>query len=240
MVAVIVAGGLALTAVVLLTNRGTGDGGAEGEPIKEAGALDYPRGPHGARLLSDGPLQLEVTIYETGVPPHFRIFAYDAGMKPVAPEQVNLHVELHRLGGRVDRIAFKPQADYLLGEGIVEEPHSFDVKVIAQVAGRRHEWTFSQIEGKVKLPPAQVASAGIVLNTTGPRRMTTIVDMPAQVRADETRLAHVVPRLQGVVISVLKQEGDRVRKGEVMAVLNSRELASADRPSRPGGCSWAK
>jgi cobalt-zinc-cadmium efflux system membrane fusion protein len=44
---------------------------------------------------------------------------------------------------------------------------------------------------------------------------------------DETRSAHVVPRLQGVVTDVLKREGDRVRRGELMAVLNSRELADA-------------
>ncbi len=229
-VAAIVVVGMALTAVILLTKKGSGGPDttdAGGAAVAQAGALNYPRGPHGARLLSDGPLQLEVTIYETGVPPHFRIFPYDAGMKPVAPEEVNLRVELHRLGGRVDSVGFIAQADYLLGQGIVEEPHSFDVKVIAQLAGRRREWTYSQLEGKVRLGRDQVASAGIVIQTAGPRRMVTTVDLPAQVQADETRLAHVVPRLQGVVTNVFKQEGDRVSRGELMAVLNSRELAEA-------------
>jgi cobalt-zinc-cadmium efflux system membrane fusion protein len=140
---------------------------------------------------------------------------------------VTLEVELHRLGGRVDRIRFRPESDYLLGESVIEEPHSFDAKVIAQHAGQRHEWSYAQIEGKVQLGADQVRSAGIVINTVGPRVMITTVELPGEVKADETRFAHVVPRLQGVVTEVFKKEGDRVRKGELMAVLNSRELANA-------------
>ncbi len=219
----IIAVGILLVAVILLTGRN----GGGGEAVAEAGALDYPRGPHGARLLSDGPLQLEMTIYETGVPPHFRIYPFDADLKPVAPREVALQVELHRLGGRVDRISFRPEADYLLGEAVVEEPHSFDVKVIAGRGGRRHQWTYSQIEGKVRLGADQVKSAGIVIKTVGSRLMVTTLDLPGEIKTDETRLAHVVPLLGGVVTGVFKKEGDQVRKGELMAVLNTRELADA-------------
>ncbi|MGI9078305.1 MAG: efflux RND transporter periplasmic adaptor subunit [Gemmatimonadaceae bacterium] len=213
--------GIVLIAVILLPGR-RGDAN-EAEP----GLLDYPRGPHEARLLSDGALQLEMTIYETDVPPHFRVYPFDADLKPIPPKEVQLQVELHRLGGRIDRISFRPEADYLLGEAVVEEPHSFDVRVIAQRDGKRHEWSYAQIEGKVQLGPDQVKSAGIVIDTVGPRVMVTNIELPGEVKADETRFAHVVPRLQGVVTNVLKKEGDRVRKGELMAVLNSRELADA-------------
>ncbi|MGE3959876.1 MAG: efflux RND transporter periplasmic adaptor subunit [Vicinamibacterales bacterium] len=222
-VAIILAVGLALTAVILRTERGDA-GAAETEP---AGALDYPRGPHGARLVSDDGLQVEMTIYETGVPPHFRVYPYDAALKPIPPGEVDLVVELHRLGGRVDRITFTSEADYLRGEAVVEEPHSFDVKVLATRAGRQHTWSYSQIEGKVQLGPDQVKSAGIVIGTAAPRTMQTTIELPGEVKADATRVARVVPRLQGVVTDVLKKAGDRVRRGEVMAVLNSRELASA-------------
>jgi cobalt-zinc-cadmium efflux system membrane fusion protein len=214
-----------LAAISLLWNR---DGSSSGDMAAElAGPLAYPRGPRGARLLSDGPLQLEVTIYETGVAPQFRVYPYDAGLKPVAPGDVQLRIELHRLGGRIDSIGFRPEADYLLGDGVVEEPHSFDVKVIAQMGGQRHEWSYSQIEGKVQLSDEQLASSGIAIDTVGPRRMVTTFELPAQVRANDTRVAHVVPRLRGVVAEVHKQEGDQVQRGELMAVLSSRELADA-------------
>ena len=215
--------GVVLIAVILLTDRRGDASEADAAP----GLLDYARGPHGARLLSDGPLQLEMTIYETGVPPQFRVYPYDADLKPIAPADVTLEVELHRLGGRIDRISFRPEADYLLGEAVIEEPHSFDVKVMGQHAGQRHEWTYAQIEGKVQLGAEQIKSAGIVINTVGPRVMITTLELPGEVKADETRYAQVVPRLQGVVTEVFKKEGDRVRKGELMAVLNSRELANA-------------
>ena len=223
-IATIVGVGIVLTALILWSEPG---GNRGGEASAEAGPLAYPRGPHGGRLLSDGPLQLEVTIYETGVPPQFRVYPLDAGSKPLRPADVHLQIELHRLGGRVDRIAFRPEGDYLIGTSVVEEPHSFDVKVLATHGGRQYQWEYSQIEGKVQLGADQRASAGIVLDTVGPRRMVTTLDLPGEVKADDTRRAHVVPRLQGVVTDVFKQEGDRVRKGELLALLNSRELADA-------------
>lgn len=225
-VAVIIVVGIAAAAAILRTPPATTTSaeGAEGP-----GPLDYPRGPHGARLLADEALQVEMTIYETGVPPHFRIYPYDASQKPIPPTEVNLVVELHRLGGRVDRITFTPEADYLRGNEVIEEPHSFDVKVSATRSGRQHSWSYSQIEGKVQLGADQIKSAGITIATVGAREMTTTLELPGEVKADQTRVAHVVPRLQGVVDQVLKKEGDRVRKGEVIAVMSSRELADAKR-----------
>lgn len=192
-----------------------------------AASADYPRGPRGARLLSADGLQLEVTIYETGVDPHFRIYPYDASLKPLPPSQVTLTVELHRLGDRVDRFSFVPEADYLLGQGIVEEPHSFDVKVIAQFGGRSFDWSFSSIEGKVQLSDATLASTGITIATVGPREITSVLELTGQIVADDTRVAHVVPRLAGVAVTVARQTGDTVRRGDVLAVIHSRELADA-------------
>ncbi|MBI4470281.1 MAG: hypothetical protein HY650_13265 [Acidobacteria bacterium] len=121
---------VAVVGVVLITimiQRGSDEPAPE-DPAEEAGALDYLRGPHGGRFLADGDVQLEVTIYETGVPPHFRVYPYDANRKPIPPRDVQLTIELYRLGGRVDRIGFAPESDYLRGEAVVEEPHSFDVR----------------------------------------------------------------------------------------------------------------
>ncbi len=221
----IVVVGVGATALILRTEPArTEETGADAEG---AGAPDYPRGPHGARLLSDGPLQLEVTIYEDGVPPQFRVYPYDATMTPLPPQDVTLTMELHRLGGRVDRLMFRPEGDYLRGDAIVEEPHSFDVTVAARYSARQHAWAYSQTEGKVKLGPDQLDSAGVTIGTVGPREMVTTLELPGEITADTTREAHVVPRLPGVVLQVLKKEGDRVRRGEVMVVLNSRELADA-------------
>src|SRR3546814_3872060 len=100
-----------------------------------------PEGPHGGRLLTDGPLGLEFTIFENGQEPQFRIYPYWEG-EPLDPGKVNLQINLSRLGGEVDRFTFRPQEDYLAGQGVVEEPHSFDVEVVAPVEGKRSRWTY--------------------------------------------------------------------------------------------------
>lgn len=200
---------------------------AEGGHAKEPGALEYPRGPHGQRLLSSADLQLEMTIFETGVRPHFRVYPYDSAKKPIPPRDVQLSVELHRLGGRVDRIPFVPESDYLRGDAVVEEPHSFDVKVKAERNGRPQDWAYSQIEGKVQLGDDAVKSTGIEIRTVGPRQMVTTLDVPGEIKPDPARIARIVPRLDGVVTQVLKQIGDKVQRGELVVVLSSRELADA-------------
>ncbi len=212
---------VAVTAVLLMRGPTAAPAGGAG------GALDYPRGPHGARLLSADDLQLEVTIYETGVPPHFRVYPYDAAGVPLRPADVTLTIELHRLGGRVDAMRFAPEADYLLGDGVVEEPHSFDVKVVAVRNGRRHEWTYAQIEGKVQLSDEVLTSTGIAIDAVGPRAITSVLELTGQIVADDTRVAHVVPRLTGVAVLVLRRMGDTVRRGDVLAVVHSRDLADA-------------
>ena len=224
-VATILVLGVVLTAVILRSDP-RGVAGEESAP-PVAGALDYPRGPHGARLLSDDGLKLEMTIYETGVPPQFRVYPYDAAGRPIPPNDVTLHVDLHRLGGRVDPIAFRAEADYLLGQAVVEEPHSFDVKVRAERNGRTHQFAYAQIEGKVQLGADQLKSAGVEIAKAGPREMVTTFELPGEITLDATREAHVVPRVQGVVTEVTKKEGDAVKRGDVMAVLSSRELADA-------------
>lgn len=182
------------------------------------------RGPHGGRLLSRDGFALEITIYEQGVPPRFRVYAYE-GDKPLPPEQVKLIVELHRLGDRIDRIRFRKEADYLLGDAVVEEPHSFDVKARAEYAGKTHEFAYSQVEGRVALDPQSLQSAGIEVKTAGPATIETVLELPGEIQFDQNRLAHVVPKVAGVAVEVRKQLGDRVRRGEVIAVLESRELA---------------
>ncbi|MBI4470282.1 MAG: efflux RND transporter periplasmic adaptor subunit [Acidobacteria bacterium] len=70
-------------------------------------------------------------------------------------------------------------------------------------------------------------STGIEIRTVGPRQMMTTIEVPGEIKPVATRVAHVVPRLEGLVIDVLKQAGDTVRRGDLLVVINSRELADA-------------
>lgn len=199
---------------------------ASSEPAAEG--TDYARGPHGGRLLEDGDVQVEVTIYERGIPPQFRIYLYE-GSEALAPADASLRIRLHRLGGRIDDFAFRPEGDYLVGVGVVEEPHSFDVDVVATVRGAEHRWSYSQSEGRVELTDEAVRTSAIGIETAGPGKLRTVLDLPGEIALDADRVAHVVPRTEGVVQEVRKSQGDGVVRGEVMAIIDSRELAEAKR-----------
>ena len=97
---------------------------------------EYERGPHNGRLLRDGDFSLEITIFETGVPPEFRVYPFEYD-QPIAPNSVDLSIELGRLGNQVDPFRFSAQSDSLRGDGVVHEPHSFDVSVSARYSGVR-------------------------------------------------------------------------------------------------------
>jgi membrane fusion protein, heavy metal efflux system len=55
--------------------------------------------------------------------------------------------------------------------------------------------------------------------------MTTEVLLQGSIDAQPDSLGHIVPRMQGVVKEVRKQPGDGVKKGETLAVIESRNLA---------------
>ncbi len=206
--------------------------GEVAKAVPEEGAkADYAKGSHGGRLLGEPGFQVEVTIYERGVPPVFRVYPLADG-KPIAPGDVQLKIDLHRHGNRVDNIGFAPEGDYLLGDKIVEEPHSFEVDVSATYKGTTQTWKYESYEGRVELTDEAVRTSQIKLETVGPAKMRSVTEMPGEVRLNPDKLAYVVPRLSGVIRSVAKNEGDEVKEGEVIAMLDSRELAEMRREVR--------
>lgn len=184
------------------------------------------KGPHGGRLFAEGHFELEVVIFEEGVPPRFRVYCYEEH-KPIDPKEVSVSIELKRLGDRVTRFRFEPKGNLLHSDTVVEEPHSFDAKVIAEHEGKRHEWEFSQIEGRVELGPELAETVGIEVDTAGSQPIRSVLDLPGEVVLNADRVCHVVPRVSGVVSECRKNLGDPVKAGEVVAVIESRDLADA-------------
>lgn len=180
------------------------------------------KGPHGGRLLEDGALAIEVTIFERGVPPQYRVYAYEGGTA-IDPSDVDLTIELARLGGRIDKFRFRKEDDYLLGDAVVEEPHSFDVTVVAARGGKTHRWTYPSYEGRVELSGEAIESSELVIEAAGPTTIKSTVPVYGRVRLSGDRLLRVAPRFSGVVKEVRKRLGDTVSHGDVLAVVESNE-----------------
>lgn len=189
---------------------------------EKAAEADYERGPHNGRMLRDGDFALEVTIFEDGVPPEYRIYAYRDD-KPIPPAQVALTVTLKRLDGELNRFGFRPEKDYLRGDGQVTEPHSFDVAVVARENGRAHRWQYQSYEGRVTFPDAAARAAGIEVENVGPAQIGATLDLVGRVELDPSAKADVGAKFPGRVVSVSGNVGDRVGAGRVLARVESNE-----------------
>ncbi len=212
--------GAGVTAFVLRTAKPAAS--AQSGHGGEAAAPEPAKGTHGGRLLTEGDFEAEVTIFERGVPPEFRVFFYDKN-KPIDPAEVKLTIALHRLGGRVDEIVFAKREDYLLGGREIVEPHSFDVKVIAERGGKMHRWEYDSYEGRTTLIPEAVKNSGIIIEAVGPAKIKTIIKVNGRVLPNEEHMTHVIPRYPGIVKKINKRLGDTVAKDEVVAVVESND-----------------
>ena len=80
-------------------------------------------------------------------------------------------------------------------------------------------------EGVIKLKDSTVKQFGIELAKAQSGNVGLHTELPAEIVLNGDKTAHVVPRIPGVVRSVVKTLGDKVQAGEVLAVIHSRELA---------------
>lgn len=66
---------------------------------------------------------------------------------------------------------------------------------------------------------------GVVFEEVGPGVLDLGFEVPGEIQADPQRLSRVGARFPGVVVSVLRRVGDRVKTGDVLAVVESEHLS---------------
>ena len=88
-----------------------------------------------------------------------------------------------------------------------------------------HEGHDEHEEGVVHLNAAKLRALKLSTATVRHGSLSLTLELPGEVRWNATRVAHVVPRVSGVVREVKVHLGDKVSAGQVMAVIDSRELA---------------
>ena len=212
----------ALAALLLLPLAACGGETAREEAAEGVPAGDYERGPHNGRMLRDEDFAVEVTIFEDGVPPEYRVYAYRDD-KPLAPASVNLTIQLKRLDGEVNTFQFRPEQDYLRGNATVTEPHSFDVSVVAREGGRRHAWQYASYEGRTTITAEAARAAGIEIERAGPANLSETIELVGRVELDPSARAEVGAKFPGRVVSAGPNVGQFVRAGQVLARVESSE-----------------
>lgn len=197
----------------------------EDRPSSAANEASAPRrGPRGGRLFVQDDFALEATIYESGVPPEFRIFA-DWKDRPLDPDSFDVEVRLRRLGQDAEVIRFEPVAEYRRGLAEIVEPHSFVVEISARYEGKSFAFSYAQEEARVHMADAEVERANIEILPAGPRRIAETLKLAGEIQLDRDRLAHVVSPLDGIVVSVHANAGELVERGQLLATISSQALA---------------
>ena len=82
-------------------------------------------------------------------------------------------------------------------------------------------------EGVIPLSAEQIAAAGIKVAAVGPGQLAREVSVPGKVVAAADRMAQIVPKVGGAVTEARKNLGDTVEKGEILALIESREMAES-------------
>ena len=198
-----------------------GQGAAE-KAEGEVAAGDYERGPHRGRMLRDGDFALEITLYEEGPEPLFRLYPY-VNDKPVDPRQVQAAITLSRLGPKTDRFVFTAENDYLASPGVVFEPHSFDVVVTAAHAGTQHRWAYASYEGRTTIAADAARAGGVTVERVGPATLGESLALTGRVEITPEGQAEVHARYPGRVMALNVELGTRVSRGQVIARVESSE-----------------
>ncbi len=98
------------------------------------------------------------------------------------------------------------EGEYTLEENIINDKHDNEPD-----------------EGIVKLTDSQIQEFGIVIGEVDIRTIQLHSDLTGEIIPDPTKVAHLVPRFEGIVREVRKNIGDDVKKDEVIAVIESNE-----------------
>lgn len=183
-------------------------------------AGDYERGPHNGRMLRDGDFALEITVFEDGVPPEYRLYAY-RGDTSLPPREITAAVTIRRLDGETTTFRFRPEQDYLRGSATLVEPHSFDVVATATQQGKRHQWKFASYEGRTIIVGDAARAAGIETAVAGPAEVGETLEIVGRVELDPAASADVGAKFPGPVTAVFKNVGDRVGRGTLLARVES-------------------
>ncbi len=82
-------------------------------------------------------------------------------------------------------------------------------------------------EVEISLTDAEMKEFGVKLAKAKEGYVFSTIQLPGEITINTDKLAHIAPRFAGTVTKVNVRLGDRVKKGQVLAVISSRELADS-------------
>lgn len=196
---------------------------AHGEAVEEKAAVaGDEKGPHGGRLYRDGDFSAEVKIFEEGVEPHLRVYGYYKD-QPLKPSEINANIFIKRLDAE-QTIRFKPESDYLIGDEIVYEPHSFLMVINVDYQGKKHSWKWDTKEGRVTMLDSSIKSSGLELLKVEPMTFENALELKGELKFPDNFESFITPKASGTLIKTYRTIGDKVSQGDLLATVQSQDL----------------
>lgn len=182
------------------------------------------RGPNGGKVLGESQsIQLEVKEIKTiRGQLKFAFYAYQNN-KPLKIQASDINASWQRLD-ETHQMSVTSQKNLVMTQDFINEPHSFLLKVILNKEGQTYNYEWDSPEFQVEMSDAQLKANQLKTSKVTSHTLLNEVDLPGKIAVDQDKLVHVVPKVSGTVLGVYKHLGEPVRKGELLAVLDSREL----------------
>jgi cobalt-zinc-cadmium efflux system membrane fusion protein len=209
-------------AVFALTRVSSNTGDTSGGVEASASAQDSS-GQHGGTVFRDGALAVEVVLSEK--PGDARLVVYPFVDGKPADKDLVVSGSITRYDGSMQPLQFASAGQKLMSAEPIAKPHVFDAFIHLKWRGQSASFVFSRADGAIALSAAQIEAAQIRLDRVGPAQILTTFQLPGEIRFNEDRTAHVVPRVAGIVERVNVSIGEKVAKGQVLAVIASTDLA---------------
>ncbi|WP_365995920.1 efflux RND transporter periplasmic adaptor subunit [Pseudoalteromonas sp.] len=188
----------------------------------EAVQEEVEKGPNNGRMLRDGDFAIELAIFETGVPPEFRVFATKGG-NAINPKDVELNVKLTRLGDGIDDINFFVENNYLRGNMEIYEPHSFLVTLTAKYQGKTYQWSYDNYEGRTQIVDSLAQSMGIETEVVANQEMEERLKVYGALTLPASATRNISARFPGEVKALYTELGKQVKKGQVLMTIEANE-----------------
>lgn len=80
-------------------------------------------------------------------------------------------------------------------------------------------------EGLVEINKDNLAGLNLAVYSASKKPLATYLKTPGEIAEDESLTTHVTPKLSGKVMTINKNVGDYVSKGETLALIESQEIA---------------
>jgi nickel/cobalt exporter len=110
----------------------------------ELASIAHGHAPHGGKVINTGHGIVELEIFETGVPPRFRLYSYSTSMveEEFGTSEV-VSIETHRADGVKQTFDCKRCGTFLESTQEVPEPHEFEVVVNLGHGDHSHRYEVS-------------------------------------------------------------------------------------------------